>query len=162
MIDKSKLKAGMKVRLVDKEPKHKVFGGFVDDMEQHLGKIVTISRVTEKYFLIEEDGSKWIWDYCLIEEKASFKKIAKWGRLHEDIKDFSRMSRILPVGTWIEKVIVNGNCVITFFRNEKGEAFKKIAKCCEEDRFDLSKGVEICVHRAMLEISNRELKRLTR
>lgn len=162
MMDSTKLKVGMKVRLVNREPKHRVYGGFVDKMEQHLGKEVTIARVREKYFLIEEDSGRWIWDYCLIDEKSGFKKIEKDRRLHGDIKDFSRISRILPVGTWVEKVIVNGKCVITFFKNEDGETFKKVAKCCEEDRFDLSKGVEICVHRAMLDITNKELRRLTR
>lgn len=162
MMDRSKLKVGMKVKLVDKEPKHRVFGGFVDRMEAYLGKEVTISRVTEKYFLIKEDGEKWVWDYCLIDEKSRFEKVTKWGSLHERIDGFARLSRILPVGTWIEKVIINGNCVITFFKNEKGEQLKKIARCSEEDSFDLTKGVEICIQRAMMDITKKELSILTR
>lgn len=155
-----KLKVGQKVRLVNKKPHGRIAGGWNDDMDKYLGKVVTIEgfAIYHDAFRIAEDRGIFIWDYKLIEEEAKATVLTTMTAMKKHF-DFVRTVGILPRGAYIKKVIINGNCIITFVEFE-GATMKAVTKCHECDTFDLQKGMDISMYKTAQRIAEKKLKKL--
>lgn len=151
------LKVGQKVTLVKERPeKGSVTGGFIEEMAEFLGKKVTIRRLSGEFFEIEEDCKYYdgfVWDYKLIKGTVPQSKVHEgWTFGAEDF--------ILPCGYILNKVIENENAVICFVEEEKTKKIiKTVAICQNGDKFDLHKGVEICMYKTLRKIADKNLKR---
>lgn len=152
-IKKRALKVGQKVVLVDRVPDGEIVGGYVVEMRGLLGKVATIRKVHEDHFKILEDIDDFFWDYKFIKEIKPVSKV-------HSVNDFVYEDYILPVRYTLEKVIESGNAVICWVEdNETMKMIKTVAKCQEGDRFDLHKGVEICMYKTLRKIADKNLKR---
>lgn len=153
----SKYKIGQKVR-IKKEMDFDIcnfYGGFVKEMEEFFGEVVTLSYINGKFFMFEE-GGKWAWDLRAMETLPQ--KVYTGNEANRVIQT-SDSYGILPAEYFIDKIVENDGCVITFFRGSN-ECFKTVAKCQVEDTYNLVKGVEICVYKALRRISQKNLQRL--
>lgn len=167
------LKVGMKVKLVDREPKYIVVGGFDDGMRKYLGKVCTVVLKDSygAFVLFKEDRGCWCWDISLIEKIIDDKE--KKNKVYTDLDVIIRkeglsegwfklrriyQSSIDPLFKF-QKCIVNNNCVIGIFRVRE-RIYKGIAKCHPNDEFDLNKGLSIAMLRAYKDYLDREIKSL--
>ena len=166
------LKVGMKVKLVDREPKYIVVGGFDDGMRKYLGKVCTVVLKDSygAFVLFKEDRGCWRWDISLIEKIIDDKeKKNKVYRSLKEIKensiegDYYRFKGIyweyINRSYELDKCIVNNNCVIGIFRYGT-QTYKGIAKCHPGDEFSLAKGLTIAMLRAHKNYLDREIKKL--
>lgn len=157
-----KFKVGQKVKLVNKRPDFHVVGGWNDmgNMDKFLGKVVTIKRIDEyrKGLRFEEDGGRYIWDFRLVEEEIKPTVLTSMTAMKKHF-DFTRTVGVLPRGAYIKKVIINGNCIITFVEFE-GATMKAVTKCHECDTFDLQKGMDISMYKTAQRIAEKKLKKL--
>ena len=165
------LKVGMKVKLVDEELKYWVYGGFVGPMRKYLGKECTISAVgiLGNNIRLKEDKGKWLWDIDLIEKIVDDKK--NKNRIYTTLKEIRKESlednyiKLISCSSYtnilfrFDKCIVNNNCVIGVFVDDK-RTYKGIAKCHPDDKFDLAKGLTITMLRAYKDYLNRKIKSL--
>ena len=163
------LKEGMKVKLVDREPKYIVVGGFDDGMRKYLGKVCTVV-LKGAFVLFKEDRGRWCWDISLIEKIIDDKeKKNKVYRTLKEIKedsieeDYYRFKEIywedVNRSYELEKCIVNNNCVIGIFRYGT-RIYKGVAKCQPDDEFSLAKGLTIAMLRAYKDYLDKEIKKL--
>lgn len=159
-MNKDMFKVGQKVRLIGREKlDFSPYGGINDDMIELLGEEVTIANLCSSYFEIEEDNEMWVWDFNLIEEKAS-PKVYLITDFDYEGEEFNSEDYILPCGYNLIKVIENGNTVICFVESEETESIiKTVSQCQDGDTFDLHKGVEICMYKTLRKIANKNLKR---
>lgn len=153
--NKGNLKVGQKVRLVDNREsiEDRIAQGFSSKMPRWFGEVVTIERIESAYVKVEENG--WSWDLRFLEpvnEKPQSKVHA--------VTDFFAEDMILPCYYSINKVIENDNAVICFIEEEKTKKIiKTVAMCQNGDKFDLHKGVEICMYKTLRKIADKNLKR---
>lgn len=154
-------KIGQKVVLVDNRNKisGEIVCGFVDEMIEYFDKTATIKEIKKEkrsgrdFAIVEENI--WSWDLRFlepIEEKPVSKVYGSYMFNEEDL--------ILPCDYQLKKVIENGNAVICFVENEETrKTIKTVAICQEGDKFDLHKGVEICMYKTLRKIADRNLKK---
>lgn len=152
---------GQKVRLVDNRD---IMGdgivcGWNSEMELYLGKVVTIDKIDTVssglgYVKVKENG--WSWDIRFLEPYIEEKPI----NIYHDIGEFDREDEILPMNYALVKVIENANTVICFVMEfGSNKKLKIVTVCQDEDTFDLHKGVEICMYKALIRIADSKLKR---
>lgn len=159
---KTNFRVGQKVKLVDRRSSIKgdIAKGFNDEMVCHFGKVVTIERVEGKTFnnplpYVRVEENYWSWDFRFLEPVEE-----KLGARVYDVDDFYREDCILPCDYNLIKVIQNDKAVICFVEDEcNGKTIKAVAKCHEEDTFDLYKGVEICMYKVLRKIADRNLRK---
>ena len=156
---REQLKVGMKVRLAEHEIKD-CYGGFISDMENYLGRVVTITDVCTDYFEIKEDSGMWIWDIRYarpVKEKKEFKTYTGY---IDSVEGVSMREIVQGMKIGIDKVIINGKCVIMYCSNSSGKVFKAVANCQEGDTFDLKTGLRICILKIRQRTAEYELKKL--
>lgn len=125
-----KYKVGDKVKI--REDLHEGYGYKLfcsNDMVLYKGKTVTIEKVFDGYYYIKED-LMWCWTDDMIEGLASEVETKK-NIKEKNMKDFKIKDY---------KVYEDTALIVEF---EDGTKEKAVAN--EEDRFDLERGVEICV-----------------
>lgn len=154
-----KLKAGMKVKIVDKLPisTSEVRCGWIPSMEKMLGKEVAISRVVADGACVLK-GHSCYWDFRLLEPitKVYPNIEAMAGKV-----DTRKLQKALPQGIKFEKIIVNGGAIICFAEHE-GKRYKTVTKCHAEDTFDLQKGMEISAYKLMNRVSTYKIHELSK
>lgn len=152
-------KVGQQVRLIDNRDMMDgiIACGWNDSMEQYFGDIVTIQYVFDtgnlKHVRVKENG--WSWD-------TRFLKVLKekTTNINHEVERFDVEEEILPMNYALTRVIENGNVVVCFVKEfEKNREFKVIAVCDDRDTFDLNKGVEVCMYKALRKIADRNLKK---
>ena len=168
-IKREDLKAGMKIKFVDEKPSYHVTGGFNDDMNEFLGKICTVSKVNTGYWSgetidIKEDNGRFIWDFRLIESIVPTKM--EYKQFSDMLNEFNMADRMKLVKIFadsivgdpsFEKCIINEKCVIVFLKDKTG-VYKGVAKCCDDDTFDICKGFEIALLKASKKCLDKKLK----
>lgn len=156
MYNKETLKVGQKVKLIkESQIDFSPYGGINSDMEKLLGTEVTVAGVGKYSFDIEEDNETWVWDYRLISKKDSKPASKKYAGY-----EFSEEDCILPCGYSLLNVIKNDKAVICFVGEEySGNIIKTVARCHEDDEFDLIKGIEICMYKTLRKIADKHLRR---
>lgn len=158
------LKIGQKVRLVNRKPYGSVVGGWSENMEKYLGKVVTVRSFGWRSgsFYMEEDGGKYIWDKKIIAEVLPEKKAVVIKTIAEMKERFDavKVLKILPLGARAEKIIYDGYKCIVCFVNYNGYTVKTVTKCHECDVFSFQKGMEIAMYNTAKKIADKELKRL--
>lgn len=153
---KENLKVGQKVKLItESQLNFKPYGGINDDMRKLLGKEVTVAGVYKDAFEIREDNETWVWDYKLISKKDNKPSSKKYNGYEFEDEDC-----ILPCGYALLNVIENDRAVICFVGEEySGNIIKTVARCHEDDEFDLIKGIEICMYKTLRKIADKHLRR---
>ncbi len=159
----------MKIKFVDEKPSYHVTGGFNDDMNEFLGKICTVSKVNTGYWSgetidIKEDNGSFIWDFRLIESIVPTKM--EYKQFSDMLNEFNMEDRMKLVKIFadsivgdpsFEKCIINEKCVIVFLKDKTG-VYKGVAKCCDDDTFDICKGFEIALLKASKKCLDKKLK----
>lgn len=154
---------GQKVRITNERPSGHVAGGWNDEMDKYLGKVVTLARKSGYHrnaFNIEEDNKMWIWDSKLF-VPVKEKKAVVIKTLDEMEKHFKTdILKVIPVGAILEKIIHDGDKCLVCFVSYKDYIIKTVTKCHEEDEFSFQKGMEIAMYNTAKRIAERELKTL--
>lgn len=114
----------------------------VRKMMEYKGGIATIKRIHYAGIDIDLDNGKWCWADTMFEEieKEKVNEIIfnKPSFIHNDV----------------EKVIRNGNAIVVMLNTKD----KGVARCHEDDEFDLETGYKIAYNRAVISKLESEIK----
>ena len=163
---KEAIKVGMKVKLRSQFVENGI-GGYNPQMKALEGQVVTIRKVQDHCFRIEEEGEEvmwrdgFMWDYRNIEAILGVKVFNSTSSMFRHFKDFEDIEAQLPVDTDFKKVVINGLNVVAVVEAEGLGEVKAVAKCNPKDVFNAEKGLQIAVNRIVEIIAKERLRKLT-
>ena len=127
-----KYKEGDKVKIRG-DLLHKAYGSynFIPLMDEWRNKIVTISRVCSNYYLIDGDERLWRFTDEMIDES---------------LEDKTNKEKIMKNFKIVDYKVYEDRAVVVTFEDGTEEK----AVCCESDKFDLERAIEVAVLKHVL------------